>query len=40
VAWRTTVDAPAVVAGVAVVKVMLPVCVLSPMVIVPAGKGV
>ena len=35
VAWTTTVDAPAVVAGVAVVKVMLPVWLLSPMVTVP-----
>ena len=33
--WTTTVDAPGVVAGVAVVKVMLPVWVLSPMVSVP-----
>ena len=33
--WTTTVEAPAVVAGVAVVKVMLPVWVLSPMVTVP-----
>ena len=31
----TTVDAPAVVAGVAVVMVMLPVWLLSPKVIVP-----
>ena len=35
--WTTTVNAPAVVAGVAVVKVMLPVWLLSPTVIVPVA---
>ena len=33
--WTTTVEAPGVVAGVAVVKVMSPVWVVSPMVTVP-----
>jgi hypothetical protein len=33
--WTTAVDAPGVVAGVAEVKVMLPICELSPKVTVP-----